>query len=128
MKPSVLPRARKGAAAGQPNHKPKGTTVKKTIRIDEENVLTLRDIAEELKRLYHWQGYRLRARDGVISFTASDGRLFDLHQTGFAYEVKAGVAAEDSDDAHAVDFRDDLDCPDLVWAEDEDGNALALHS
>jgi len=102
--------------------------MKKTIQIDEENVLTLRQIAEELKRLYKWPTFDVNEGMGVICFTSADARLFNLHATGFAYEVKDGVEATEADDEHSVNFCEDLDYPDLVWAEDEEGNTVAIHN
>jgi len=99
----------------------------KTVTFDDSEVTTLRQIAEELAKLYGWVTFDVNARAGVIAFTSADARLFNLKPTGFAYEVKDGVEAEAADEDNSVDFRDDLDYCYLAWGRDEDGELVAVH-
>ena len=97
----------------------------KEILIDEANVATLGELAEELAKTYGWTSYEAAA--DVIYFKASaDGEPVNgrLETSGFAYDVDTG----DSIDAWNVDWDEDFDkWSNRVWAEDEDGNTVMLH-
>jgi len=98
------------------------------VVFDEQNTLTLRQIAEELAKMYRWRTFDVDAKNDVIAFTSEDGRLFNLRLTGFAYEVKDGVESDFEDDEHSVNLCEDLDYCDLVWGRDEEGCAVAVHN
>ncbi len=100
----------------------------KTVTFEDNETLTLREIAEELAKLYKWVTYDVDARAGVIAFTTGEARLFNLKPTGFAYEVKDGVEDEVADDENSVNFCEDLDYCDLVWGRDDEGELVAVHN
>jgi len=98
----------------------------KTIRIEENQVTTLKELAERLADIYGWTSYEVAS--DVIYFKANaDGEPVNgrLEMSGFAYDTDTG----DELDAWSVDWDEDFDAwSDRVWAKDEDGNTVMLHN
>ena len=97
----------------------------KTIKIDAENVTTLKELAKELAGMYGWKSYRVKGDE--IHFKASaDGEEVNgrLDTTGFAYDADTGDALDEWN----VNWDEDFDAwSNHVWAKDENGHTVMLH-
>lgn len=95
------------------------------IEINEDNVMTLDAVAHELAPMYGWSAFE--AHKDTIEFWAVDDKGEEVH--GF---VDEGGWARDPGgndmDEWNVNFCEDLDLNDAVWAEDEHGNSVLLHN
>ena len=97
----------------------------KTIKIEDENVTTLGELAEKLAGLYGWTSYEV-AGDVVYFKANADGEPVNgrLETSGFAYDADTG----DDLDKWNVDWDADFDAwSNHVWAEDENGHTVMLH-
>ena len=98
----------------------------KTAILDDDEVMTLEDVAAELHEMYGWKSHETDAQKGVIRFVTDEGRTFDLEKSGFAYEVVGGRTSENEDLEHEVRLADDLDLVNHIWAMDEKGNTVLI--
>ena len=97
----------------------------KTIKIEDENVTTLGELAEKLADMYGWTSYEV-AGDVVCFKANADGEPVNgrLETSGFAYDADTG----DDLDERNVDWDEDFDAwSNHVWAEDENGHTVMLH-
>lgn len=91
------------------------------ISVFDDQVITLDKLA---KSYGEWYGVSASAHPETESiwFTTSEGEAAYVDASGFAYTR--------SDDRHlddyVVNWAEELDVPDLVWAHDEDGTLVAL--
>ena len=105
----------------------------KTIKIEDENVTTLRELAEKLADMYGWKSYEVanhavNFKEDVIYFKALGGDGKEVHgmidTTGFAKDVVSGKPLDEWN----VNWDEDFDAwSNHVWAEDENGNTVMLH-
>jgi hypothetical protein len=98
----------------------------KKILIDEDQVVTLAELAKDVADAYGWTSYEVGA--DVIYFKANaDGEQVNgkVELSGFAYDVDSGEPIDEWN----VDWDEVFDgWSDHVWAEDEDGNTVMLHN
>ena len=95
----------------------------KKILIDEDNVSTLTQLAKELARIYSWKSYEVEG--DTIRFETDDGAKHRVDTSGFAQTLEDGAWVDDGD--LNVNWDEDFDVWNHVWAEDEDGNTVMLH-
>ena len=95
----------------------------KKILIDEDNVSTLAQLAKELARIYSWKSYEVEG--DTIRFETDDGAKHRVDTSGFAQTLEDGAWVDDDD--LNVNWDEDFDVWNYVWAEDEDGNTVMLH-
>ena len=99
----------------------------KTVILDDKQVMTLEEVAAKLHEMYRWATHETCANKGVIRFTEKDGRRFKLDIGGFVHEVVGGRTCREPDPSRTVDFREDFDLVNMVWATDKDGNSVMVH-
>ena len=114
-------------AFGRGRLKAKGWKMKKVIVSDDE-VMTLEEAAVKLHERLGWKSHTTDAKEGIIQFEIEDGRKFNLHTSGFAYEVIDGKESEESDDEQEVTFYDALKLINCIFAEDEEGNTVIINT
>lgn len=95
----------------------------KKILIDEDNVSTLAQLAKEHARIYSWKSHEVEG--DTIRFETDDGAKHRVDTSGFAQTLEDGAWVDDDD--LNVNWDEDLDVWNHVWAEDEDGNTVMLH-
>ena len=105
----------------------------KNVKIDEDQVSTLKELAAQLASMYGWTSYEVanhavNFKEDVIYFKAigEDGKEVHgvIDTTGFANDVVSGEPLDEWN----VDWDEDFDAwSNHVWAEDEDGNTVMLH-
>ena len=99
----------------------------KTVIHDDNQVMTLEEVASKLHEMYKWATHETYANKGVIRFTENDGRHFKLDIGGSVHEVVGGQTSRKPDPSRTVDFREDFDFVNIVWATDRDGNSVMVH-
>ena len=99
----------------------------KTVILEDDEVMTLEEVAAKLHEMYGWATHETYAKEGEIRFTESDGRHFCLHTSGFVYEVVNGKESEKEDGEREVNFGEDFDLVNYIWATDKDGNSVMVH-
>ena len=104
----------------------------KKILIDEDQVSTLKELAESLAGIYGWTSYEVanhavNFKEDVIYFKALKlGREVHgmIDTTGFAKDVVSGEPLDEWN----VNWDKDFDkWSNHVWAKDENGNTVMLH-
>lgn len=105
----------------------------KTIKIDAENVTTLRELAKQLADMYGWKSYEVanhavNFKEDVIYFKAlgEDGKEVHgmIDTTGFAKDVVSGKPLDEWN----VNWDEDFDAwSNHVWAKDKNGHTVMLH-
>ena len=105
----------------------------KTIKIEDENVTTLKELAEKLADMYGWKSYEVanhavNFKEDVIYFKAlgEDGKEVHgvIDTAGFAKDVVSGKPLDEWN----IHWGEDFDAwSNRVWAKDEDGNTVMLH-
>lgn len=104
----------------------------KKILVDEDKVSTLKELADELAKMYGWTSYEVanhavNFKEDVIYFKALKlGNEVHgmIDKTGFAKDVVSGEPLDEWN----VNWDEDFDeWSNHVWAKDEDGNTVILH-
>jgi len=99
----------------------------KKILIDEDQVVTLAELAKDLAESHGWKEYEVDNGKGEIKFVSAEGVKCVVDLVGFAQRVREDGTLEDWDDEN-VDWDEEFDgWSNHVWAEDEDGNTVMLH-
>ena len=108
-----------------------GTTRKatemKTVILEDNEVMMLEEVAAKLHEMYGWATHESYAKEGEIRFAERDGRHFCLHTSGFVYEVVNGKESEKEDGEREINFGEDFDLVNYIWATDKDGNSVMVH-
>ena len=108
-----------------------GTTKKatemKTVILEDNEVMTLEEVAVKLHGMYKWATYETYAKEGAIRFTERDGRHFCLRTSGFVYEIVNGKESEKEDAEREINFGEDFDLVNYIWAKDTEGNTVLIN-
>ena len=105
----------------------KGTKMK-TVILEDNEVMTLDEVAAKLHEMYGWATHETYAKEGEIRFTERDGRHFCLRTSGFIYEIVNGKESGKEDGEREIDFGEDFDLVNYIWAKDEDGNTVLVNN
>ena len=100
----------------------------KTVILEDNEVMTLEEVAAKLHGMYKWATHETCAKEGVIRFTERDGRRFCLRTSGFVYEVVNGKVSENEDGEREINFGEDFDLVNYIWAKDGEGNTVLINN
>ena len=114
-------------ASGRGRHMAKGTKMK-TVILEDNEVMTLDEVAAKLHEMYGWATHETYAKEGEIRFTERNGRHFCLRTSGFVYAVVNGKVSENEDGEREINFGEDFDLVNYIWAKDEDGNTVLVNN
>ena len=114
-------------ASGRGRHMAKGTKMK-TVILEDNEVMTLEEVAAKLHEMYGWATHETYAKEGEIRFTERNGRHFCLRTSGFVYAVVNGKVSENEDGEREINFGEDFDLVNYIWAKNEDGNTVLVNN
>ena len=100
----------------------------KTVVFEDNEVMTLEEVAAKLHEMYKWATHETCAKEGAIRFTERDGRHFCLRTSRFVYEIVNGKESEKEDGEREINFGEDFDLVNYIWAKDEDGNTVLVNN
>ena len=100
----------------------------KTAVFEDNDVMTLEEVAAKLHGMYGWATHETNAKEGAIRFTERDGRHFCLRTSGFVYEIVNGKESEKEDGEREINFGEDFDLVNYIWAKDAEGNAVLVNN
>ena len=99
----------------------------KKVVLNDNEVMTLDEVAAKLHRMYSWTAHTTNAKKGEICFTEICGRRFVLALDGLVREIVKGEVRKSPNRSRSIDFREDMDLVDMFWAKDEAGNSVMIY-
>ena len=97
-----------------------------TVAFEDEQVMTMREIAEKIAPRLGWRTFDVSPRSGTICFTSEDARAFQMNLAGTAFAIRDGVVSPTGDADESADIAEALDIPHLVWGRDEEGEWVCV--
>lgn len=106
----------------------------RTVTVSADDVMTLSEVAEELKQHFGFAKCGALDKECVITFETEDGRKGYVDLGGWAHALDESLPEDERFDGSTermyefeVDWAGVLDFKNVIWADDADGNSVLVH-